>query len=181
MGEPQASALRRCLQRMDSARATLEGIDDLKARSVARELIEAVLDLHGLAFAKAITIAQSGVDGDMMSRRLAEDECVSAVMLLHGLHPDEAESRLRKKIATMHPHWGVRGFHVELQAVNGLTAKVRVHWGENRPRPDRTSILLEIEEMLTEAAPDLDQILLEEVEYGVGDGGYAAGAGKRNA
>ena len=162
MSGGQASALQRCLQRIDASIAALDEIGDTKAGAVARQLVEAVLDLHGLAFAKAISIVQKGGAGDDLTNRLAEDEYVAAALLLHGLHPEEAETRLRKKIAAMRPHWGVRGFRVELLSVNGLTATARVLWSDDTL--DRRAALREIEEALTDAAPDLDEILLNEID-----------------
>lgn len=162
MTEAQASALDRCLRRVDASMAALEEIGDARARAVARELLEAVLDLHGLGLAKAIAIAQSGADGDAILKRFVADDYVSAIMLLHGLHPEEAEARLQKKIAAMRPHWGARGFRVELLSVSGATARARVCWGDALERVERDSILLEIEHALTDAAPDLDRIILDD-------------------
>lgn len=162
MSDSQAGALERCLQRIDGAMATLDEIGDTKAGAVARQLVEAVLDLHGLAFAKAIALIQDGGDGDVLLSRLAADDYVASAMLLHGLHPEEAEARLRKKIAAMRPHWGVRGFCVELEAVTGSTAKARVLWSEDAL--DRRAARREIEAALTDAAPDLDEILVEEID-----------------
>lgn len=164
MIETQTGALGRCLQRMDAARARLDGLGDTKASGVARELVEAMLDLHGLALARTMTIVQASLDSDSLTRRLAEDDYVAAIMLLHGLHPEEPETRLRKTIAAERAHWGVRGFHVDLLDVKAAVAHVRVHWGEECRKSERTAILVEIEDALTEAAPDLDQILLHENE-----------------
>jgi hypothetical protein len=162
MSDGQASALGRCLQRIDASIAALDEIGDTKAGAVARQLVEAVLDLHGLAFAKALAIVQKGGSGDVLAERLADDEYVAAALLLHGLHPEEAEVRLRKKIAAMRPHWGVRGFRVELESVKGSAATARVLWSEDTL--DRRAALREIEEALTDAAPDLDEISLNETD-----------------
>jgi hypothetical protein len=165
MSKAQASALDRCLRRIDIAMAALEEIDDAKARAVAQALLEAVLDLHGLGLAKAITIAQSGADGDAISKRLSDDDHVSAILLLHGLHPEEAEVRLRKKIAAMRPHWGVCGFRIELLAVGGGEARALVRWSDDgEARADRSALLSEVEQALTDAAPDIDRIVLEQCE-----------------
>jgi hypothetical protein len=162
MSDRQSSALGLCLQRIDTAMAALDRMGDAKAGAVAREFVEAVLDLHGLALAKAITVVQGGGDGDALAERLAADDYVAAALLLHGLHPEEPETRLRKKIASMHPHWGVRGFRVELENVAGSAAKARVLWSDTVL--DRFAALREIEEALTDAAPDLDEIMLEEID-----------------
>jgi len=162
MTHPRPSAMERCLQRIDAAMAALDELRDAKAASVARELAQAILDLHGLALAKAIVIVQGGGEGDVLARRLAADAYVGAALLLHGLHPEEAETRLRSAIAAMRPHWGVRGFRVELRCVDGASARAQVFWSE--PSVDRRMALREIEQTLTDAAPDLDTITLEEID-----------------
>ena len=164
MALERSQALRRCLERMDEARERLEGIGDVEAEAVARELLAAVMDLHGLAFARALTLAQSGVAGDALAQRFVEDDYVAAVMLLHGLHPEDPETRLRKKLSSMRPHWGVRGFRVELLTVERGAAKAKIYWGDAAPKAERSALLREIEDVLTDAAPDLDLIALEEAD-----------------
>ncbi len=160
MSENRAGALGRCLQRIEVAMAALDEIGDSRAGGMARELVEAVLDLHGIALARMIVIMQ-GVD-ESSSDSLAADEHVAAALLLHGLHPEEAETRLRKKITAMRPHWGARGFRVELESVDGASAKARVLWSGNVL--DRRAALGDIEAALIDAAPDLDDISLQEFD-----------------
>ncbi|HMK89539.1 MAG TPA: hypothetical protein VK446_07900 [Methylocystis sp.] len=167
MGEGPANALERCLQRIDAAMEALDDFGDAEAGTVARELVDAVLDLHGLALAKAIVIIQDGADGDALAARLAGDDYVAAALLLHGLHPEEPETRLRRKIAAMRPHWGVRGFRVEFVAVDGSIATARILWSDETL--DRRAALREVERALTDSAPDLDEIRLEEVHRGTSD------------
>ncbi len=164
MALEQAQALRRCLERIDEARERLESIGDGEANAVARDLLGAVMDLHGLALARALTLAQSSDAGDALAQRFVEDDYVAAVMLLHGLHPEDPKTRLHKKLSSMRPHWGVRGFRVELLAVQRGAAKVKVHWSDAAAKAERSALLREIENVLTDAAPDLDLIALEEVD-----------------
>jgi len=160
MAFDRSQALGRCLVRIDEARERLEEIRDGEAKLQAKLLLEAVMDLHGLALARALTLAQSGAAGDALTQRLAEDDYVAAVLLLHGLHPEEPETRLNKKLSSMRPHWGVRGFRVELVAIEHGAAKAKVHWGDVA-KAERSALLREIENVLTDAAPDLDVIALE--------------------
>lgn len=164
MALERSQALRRCLERIDEARNRLERSSNGEAQAVARELLGAVMDLHGLALARALTLAQSGVAGDDLAQRFVEDDYVAAVMLLHGLHPEDPETRLHKKLSAMRAHWGVRGFRVELLAVKRGAAKAKVHWSNVVTSVERSALLREIEDVLTDVAPDLDLIALEEVD-----------------
>ncbi len=159
--ETRASALRQCVGRMETSIEALESIGDPNARGLARDLLEAALDLHAIALAKVLTICQEAENGDLVIRDLLADPYVGAVVLLHGLHPQDAETRLRSKLAQMRPHWGVRGFRVELTHVDRTAARVQVTVSDDADRGTNNPLALEIEQVLTEAAPDLDGIMVE--------------------
>jgi len=154
-------ALRQCVGRMETSIEALESIGDANACGVARDLLEAALDLHAIALAKVLTICQETENGDLLIRNLLADAYVGAVVLLHGLHPQDAEARLRSKLAEMRPHWGVRGFRVELSHVDRTAARVQVIASDDAERGTNKALALEIEQVLTEAAPDLDRIVVE--------------------
>ena len=146
---------------METSIEALESIADPNARGLARDLLESALDLHAIALAKVLTICQETENGDLLIRDLLADAYVGAVVLLHGLHPQDAEARLRSKLAEMRPHWGVRGFRVELTHVDRTAARVRVAVSDDADRGTNKALALEIEQVLTEAAPDLDGIVVE--------------------
>ncbi len=162
MSADPPKALQSCLQRMLTAMGRLDEIRDATACSVAKDLVDALLDLHGLALARTMTIVMNGEGGGALAQRLVDDDYVAAAMLLHGLHPQDAETRLRQKISAMRPHWGVRGFRVELTEVSASHAKARILC--SHPIGDRRAVLIEVEAALTDAAPDLEVIAVEEIE-----------------
>ncbi len=159
--EMRAGALRQCIGRMETSIEALESIADPNARCLARDLLESALDLHAIALAKVLTICQKTENGELVIRNLLADPYVGAVVLLHGLHPQDAEARLRSKLAEMRPHWGVRGFRVELTHVDRTAARVQVAVSDDADRGTNKALALEIEQVLTESAPDLDRIVVE--------------------
>ena len=159
--ETRAGALRQCVGRMETSIEALESIADSNARGLARNLLESALDLHAIALAKVLTICQEAENGELLIRNLLADPYVGAVVLLHGLHPQDAEARLRSKLAEMRPHWGVRGFRVELAHIDQTAARVRVTGSATAGHDANKTLALEIEQVLTEAAPDLDRIVVE--------------------
>ena len=167
--ETRAGALRQCVGRMETSIEALESIADPNARGLARDLLESALDLHAIALAKVLTICQETENGDLLIRNLLADAYVGAVVLLHGLHPQDADARLRSKLAEMRPHWGVRGFRVELTHVDRTAARVQVAVSDNADRGTNKALALEIEQVLTEAAPDLDRIMVEVSDKSVRD------------
>ena len=159
--ETRAGALRQCVGRMETSIEALESIADPNARGLARNLLESALDLHAIALAKVLTICQEAENGELLIRNMLADPYVGAVVLLHGLHPQDAEARLRSKLAEMRPHWGVRGFRVELAHIDQTAARVRVTVSATAGHEANKTLALEIEQVLTDAAPDLDRIVVE--------------------
>ena len=159
--ETRAGALRHCVGRMETSIEALESIADPNARGLARNLLESALDLHAIALAKVLTICQEAENGELLIRNMLADPYVGAVVLLHGLHPQDAEARLRSKLAEMRPHWGVRGFRVELAHIDQTAARVRVTVSATAGHEANKTLALEIEQVLTDAAPDLDRIVVE--------------------
>jgi hypothetical protein len=156
MNEPE-NALARCLRRMESLIEALDESRDARARVLARELLDACIDLHGMALARMLTIVRGGVDGSAALARLASDDHVAAALLLHGLHPDEPDARLRRAIEPMREKWNAE---IELVEIARGVARVAVRLPAERD--ERMTARREIEEALTQAAPDLDRIVLEE-------------------
>jgi hypothetical protein len=151
-----SEALVDCLSRMERLIEALDETRDARARSLARALLDASLDLHGLALARMLTLAASGADGGRLLADFAADEYVAAALLLHGLHPDEPETRLRRAIAALRE---IGDAEIELLDVSHAVARVSLHFGEGA---DRAAARREIERALIEAAPDLDRIILED-------------------
>ncbi|WOJ90889.1 nitrogen fixation protein NifU [Methylocapsa polymorpha] len=160
-GDKDGGAMQNGLRRLEALIEAIDGLRDSTAREAARELLELMLDLHGLALARIVSIVASASDGTALTERLASDANVKAIMLLHGLHPEEPEMRLRKTLASMRPHWGVRGVRVELIHVGAGAARVRVYRSECSGAASDSDLRREIEEALVEAAPDLDDIIIE--------------------
>jgi hypothetical protein len=149
-------ALGHCLRRMERLVEALDDAKDPRVRALARELLESCLDLHGLALARILSIAQSGAAGEDMVARLAADDTVAAALLLHGLHPEEPATRLAREIAALREKWSAE---IELLEITHALARVGVRLPDGC---DRVTARREIAQALTAVAPDLDRILLED-------------------
>ncbi len=156
------SALGQCLSRIETLIEALNSVDNHDCHSIARELVDSLLTLHGIALAKAITICQNSENGELLMRNLLDEEYFAAVILLHGLHPEEPEARLQRKVAELRAHWGVQGVRVDLIDVDQTTARIRVSISGEQTHEARAGLIAEIEQALTEAAPDLDRIIIED-------------------
>ncbi len=154
-----ATTLESALRRLEALTAKLDDVADRQARAAARELLELVLDLHGLALARTTAMVAAAEGGSALLDRLIADPYVCAILLLHGLHPHDARTRLNRAIERMDPQWAERGFHADLISVEGASARIRLTRRNGSAPTDE--LRREVEEVLAEAAPDLDEILVE--------------------
>jgi hypothetical protein len=142
------------LRRIDDLVTGLSHAADPAAREAGRELVERILDLHGLGLARIMALIAGASEGRMLTDRLAQDEQVRALLLLYGLHPEDAETRVRRAISEINDRLAADGVWVELAAVTANTVRVRVG-GVAAARRQH------IEEAIVDAAPDLDEVGIE--------------------
>jgi hypothetical protein len=157
MGDRDRARLDSSLRRIDVLIEAIENVPHSSAREPARELIEIVLDLHGLALAR-IMAAIAVSEDRALSSKLADDPQIKAMLLLHGLHPEEIETRVRRAIERIRPHLGVQGVRVELTEVGPRAA--RIFAAAEGDSAQRRAWRREIEQALMEAAPDLEEIVI---------------------
>jgi hypothetical protein len=142
-------------RRIEMLVRTLANSPDSESRRSARELLQAALDLHGLALARITASLAESDAGRAVYRALGQDEYVKAVFLLHGLHPDSVEERVERVIGqTLERFPGAAARLVEVSA--GI-ARLAVAPG---PYPAE-EVHRCLGDGLFEEAPDLDDVAFE--------------------
>ncbi len=139
------------VRRIEGLVRRLEQITDHESRDIAEQLMQAVLDLHGAGLEKMMDLTfESGAGGEAMIRRFANDSLVSSLLVLHGLHPDDLETRVRQVLVK------VPG-HAELVSVLDGVVRVRVPAGGcGSGETDEESL----KAMLSQAVPDIAEIVV---------------------
>ncbi|MEA2789676.1 MAG: hypothetical protein QOG73_2082 [Acetobacteraceae bacterium] len=155
LGDKQA--VQASLRRLEALIAALDALPDPAAREPARELLELVLDLHGLALAKIVAGVAAGGDHGLLAR-LTEDPHIGAMLLLHGAHPEEPETRVRRALEQLRPRLEEHGARVISVRLVGGSLRLLLS-GAGAP-----ALRQEIEDAIIDAAPDLDDILFEELD-----------------
>ncbi len=143
------------LRRIEELVAGLNGVTDPLARQHARTLMETVLDLHGLALARMTALAaQADID---LAGRFAADTTVSAVLLMHGLHPVPLEERVREALDEVRSQLRPRGARIGPVDVAAGMVRLTVEVG-GLGSGTRAALREEIEAALLAVAPDLEAI-----------------------
>ncbi len=153
------TALDSSLARLEKLITALDTVSDAKARESARELFELLLDLHGLAFARVFAIVAATDTGGALSGRMVADPHVNALLLLHGLHPVDAKTRIHSALAKREPQWQSRGLAVNVISTGNASVRVQVQCTATGEEPEQ--LRSEVERTLLDAAPDLDEIIVE--------------------
>jgi len=151
------------LHRLQELIRVLDAHPDPAAKETARELLALVLDLHGIGLAKLMGIVTAAEDGTSILARLIEDKQVGAMLLLHGLHPDDLETRVRRAVDRLRPHLGVHGLRLDVVEIASGTVRLRVHGrgAATVKAPLLWTLPGEIEDAVVEAAPDVENVLID--------------------
>ena len=131
------------------------------------ELIRLILELYGSGLGHIIEItAENGASGEALLERFTQDELISSLLGLHGLHPDEFATRVSKALIRVRPYLGSHGGDVELIDADDVTGVVRLRMeGSCETCPSSTlTVKLAVEGAIREVAPELSSIEVEGVQ-----------------
>jgi Fe-S cluster biogenesis protein NfuA len=146
------------IARIETLTATLERCQDPEARAASRELVGALLDLHGAGLAKVLELTSgAGVAGRAIVSSFARDGLVANLLLLHGLHPENLESRIRSALDGLRSRIGTQA-RVDLLGLEGDSLRLRLSRDCGGCPSSSLAIKKTIEDALLAAAPDLATI-----------------------
>jgi hypothetical protein len=116
---------RRVEQLLDSLACTTEP----QLRMHAEELVGLLVNLYGTGLSRIVSIvaAQPDAEAARLAGLMAEDELVSQLLVLHGLHPLDIQTRVRAVIDDIRPTLGQPPPEVELVGVDDAGV-VRLRW-----------------------------------------------------
>jgi Fe-S cluster biogenesis protein NfuA/nitrite reductase/ring-hydroxylating ferredoxin subunit len=139
--------------RVEHLLGELESLADPRARDLALETVQALLELYGAGLRRILDRV-----GEAQSLALAGDELVEHLMLLHGLHPTSVEERVRQALDGVRPYLGSHGGDVELVGVDDGVAIVRMQGTCEGCPASAMTLKLAIEDAVLKAAPDVDRV-----------------------
>src|ERR1700720_616120 len=89
------TAIQQQMQRIGEIVEQFESNADPSTRAMARDLVEALMAIHGTALQQILDLAAyAGEAGKAIIRKCGQDDLVSSVLLLYGLHPENLRSRV---------------------------------------------------------------------------------------
>jgi Fe-S cluster biogenesis protein NfuA len=150
-------------ERVEALLEDVEGLDDPAARDTALALVQGLLDLYGDGLARIVDHVAGSHDAGLAGA-LAGDEVVAHLLLLHGLHPEPLEQRVRVALDEVRPFLGSHGGDVELVAVEDGIVRLRLQGSCSGCPSSTVTLKLAIERAIHAAAPDVRDIVAEDAE-----------------
>lgn len=144
--------------RVEERLGALESLPDPSARELALQAVGEVVELYGAGLARAVERL-----GETATRELAGDELIAHLLLLHGLHPESVEDRVRAALDGVRPYLGSHGGDVELLGVADGVARVQMQGSCEGCPASAMTLRMAIEDAVLKAAPDVDRIEAEGV------------------
>src|ERR1700744_3207095 len=90
----------------------LETLADPVARQTATGVVQALLELYGAGLGRMVEEISASDSGGESAHAFAEDELISHLLLLHGLHPVAVEDRVRDALTEVRPYLESHGGNV---------------------------------------------------------------------
>ncbi len=159
---PPPQNLRAVGDRIERLLDELAACGDPKPQSIAEELIRQVTELYGAGLARVLEMARA--EAPSFADRLARDELIGSLLVMHGLHPEPLETRVERALEAVRPILGAHKGDVELVDIDPAANAVKLRLlGSCDGCPSSTITLqMAVEKAILDAAPEIAIIDVEQ-------------------
>ena len=150
------------LQGLDDRLSDLEQLADPAARAQIREVVRSLLDLHGAGLERIVGhIKAAGHASASILDACARDDAAGGLLLLHGLHPLDLESRVLQALDQVRPLLRSHGGNVELLGVDDGVVRLRLLGSCHGCASSAVTMKQTIQEAVLGLAPDATGLEVE--------------------
>jgi Fe-S cluster biogenesis protein NfuA len=130
----------------------------------AEELVALLVELYGAGLERVVALLGDEPGGEALLRRLASDDLVASLLVLHDLHPDDTETRVRAALDEVRPYLGSHAGGVELLGVDADgVVRLRLQGSCDGCPSSLVTVRTAIERAVEEAAPEVVRVDVEGV------------------
>lgn len=150
----------RQIESIDGMVRALEKTADTGLRSKAQDLVQALMELHGSCLEQMLEIVRSsGEAGKPIIEKFGNDQLVSSLLLLYGLHPVDLQTRVLQALEKTRPYLKSHGGNVELVSLDDAgVVTLRLTGSCDGCGSSSAALKQAVEEAIYEAAPDVTGI-----------------------
>ncbi len=164
-GSPQDNELRAAGDRIESLMGEFAAAGPAM-QGKAEELVRLLMRLYGAGLERILTaVDDAGQAATPIFARLAADDLVASLLVLHDLHPLDLETRVERALDHVRPYLGSHGGDVKLLGVEDGVVRLRLEGSCHGCPSSTVTMKLAVEKAIEEAAPEIARIAVE----GVGD------------
>ena len=148
-------------ERVEKLAAKLEKSGDPETRATALDLVQSVIELHASALQRLIDSLNRTAAGEAALSEALNEDLVASMLLLHGLHPDDIETRVLRGVEKVRPYLKSHGGDVELGSVRDGIVRLVLHGTCGSCPSSSLTLKNAVEDALFDAAPDIVEIVAE--------------------
>lgn len=153
----EARDLRAVGTRIEELLGRIRSAGDPGTAETAEEVVRLVVELYGAGLERAVELA-----GPEVTERLAGDELVASLLVLHGLHPKDTRTRVVEALDKVRPYLGSHAGGVELLGVDPTgVVRLRLEGSCDGCPSSVQTVKLAIEGAIEEAAPEVTAVEVE--------------------
>ena len=157
------------------ARATGERVEALlaelrtragpQAGDAAEELVGCLVELYGAGLSAIVAILGADPDaGPRLLDALAGDPLVESLLLVHDLHPLDADTRINRALERLRPQLGSHAGVIEYLGIDDQgVVRLRLTASGHGCGSSSGPVAQTLQEAVTEAAPEVAGVHVEEV------------------
>jgi Fe-S cluster biogenesis protein NfuA len=158
----QSQDLRDVGQRVEKILAEL-GAAEPGVAEQAEELVRLLVELYGAGFERVLQIA--GEADPVLVQRLSDDQLVSSLLVLHGIHPVPVEERVERSLASVRRGLGLNAGGLSLLGIDDEgVLHVRFEGSCSGCGSSLGAATAAVEEAIEQWAPELTGVQVEAVE-----------------
>jgi Fe-S cluster biogenesis protein NfuA len=125
-------------------------------------LVQIVLALHGAGLERIVGhLTAAGEAGAGIHEACVQDEVVAGLLLLHGLHPLDLETRVQQALEQVKPYLRSHGGSVELVDISAGVVRLRLQGSCDGCPSSSVTMKQTIEEAIVARAPDAVAVEVE--------------------
>jgi len=150
--------------RIEALLDQLAAVGDPTVAELGEALVAAVLQMYGEGLARIVAALAAAPDGEVAVRRIAADELVANLLLLHDLHPDDLDTRIQDALDRVRPYLGSHAGGVDYVGVDGDgVAHLRLQGTCDGCAGSAATVNNAIERAVLDAAPEVLRVEVEGV------------------
>jgi Fe-S cluster biogenesis protein NfuA len=141
-------------ERIEQLLGEFDGAD----AELAEDLVHTLIEFYGAGLARIVEL----VDRPLLDR-LAEDELVRGLLVLHDLHPRSTHERVTEALDKVRPYLGSHAGDVEFVGIDDGVLRLRLQGTCDGCPSSTVTAKYAIERMVREVAPEISDVVVDGV------------------